>query len=736
MLFGLEKRRRWILGLSLLILLALPCSLGAKQRLSTPKKSSVKKSKKRKRKLRAWPRPKQLVESIQPLLEIEPTRVWAKQTLTLIDLLIQCETVGAPENQPIFSQLKNQIAKLDELTVRVSERPVQHPANAIGPLAGELRRLRYQLVRRLVIWIPLYEIASAEKSIPAKELLKSVPMAQQANGVKIRFDGVEPVWHDYLLVKETEAAFNRLDSSVQDKQDAARKLLARIYSPSLSKAQSEFVQKTVDENSISFFKKHAAKPVDYSVVLRNLERHEAYESGLSQKYLNDSYQSMLWSDQVPLRQLAAAIDTHYRNANFRVTISEKLINRLMPEMPETTEPISEHLLGAQVYGQTNIRNRLRIGLIPDSDRIHLQLESTGSADTSTTALKSGFAVQNQGFSRFQVFQKLAISRNGIFSDRARAFSQSNNRMVGIRSNFDQIPVIGNLARRVARKQVQAQKQTADNLTKQKFEKGVEDYMQTEVEKQIRHMRNLVSQNLIQPLVSLELEPEPVQMTTTKEKLIVRYRLAGRDQMAANTTRPKAWPGSQLSLQVHHSAVNNFLDRIGLAGKDFTTDSLTTHLRDAMGLPYKEVDSKKKAKITFSKTQPIRVSFVDGKFQIDLNIDSFEPIGSKRTKTWRKLVIRCCYAPSVSGSQVLLTREGSISLPGRRKAVMDELVIRAIFDKVFENQYHFQPLPDSLAKPMNSPDLVIAHLIIDNGWLGVSLIDAPVIAQPGDAAIRR
>ena len=219
-------------------------------------------------------------------------------------------------------------------------------------------------------------------------------------------------------------------------------------------------------------------------------------------------------------------------------------------------------------------------------------------------------------------------------------------MVGIRSHFDQIPVVGNLARRVAKKQVQAQKQTADNLTKQKFEQGVEKFMQEEVEKQIRNMRNVVSTNLIQPLVALELEPEPVQMTTTKEKLVVRYRLAGRDQMAANTTRPKAWPGSQLSLQVHHSAINNFLDRIGLAGNEFTTDSLTTHLRDAMGLPHKPVDSDKKAKLLFSNTQPIRVSFVDGKFQIELNIDSFQPLETNRTKTWRKLKIRCSYAPSV------------------------------------------------------------------------------------------
>ena len=687
---------------------------------------SVASRKKKKRKLRAWPKPKALVESIEPLLETPETAEWAKQTLTLIDLLIQCDHVGSSENRPIFTQLQKQILRLDEMIVQASTpaNPSSHPST--GMLAGELRRLRYQMVRRLVIWLPLYEMASQpEEQVTAKQSLK----AELTGAARIRFDGVEPIWHNYLLVKETEAAFNRLDGDQESRVEASRKILARVFSPSLSKAQAEFVQQSLNENSIDFFKSYASSPIDLSTLLRNLERHEAYESGVSQKYLNDSYQNLLWSSEPAQRRLASVLDTHYRNANFRVTISESLINRLIPEMPEMTEPIAENLLGAQVYGQTNIRNQLRIRLIPDAERIHLQLESIGSADTSTTALKSGFAVQNQGFSRFQVFQKLAISRNGIFSDRARAISQSNNRMVGIRSNFDQIPVVGNLARRVAKKQVQAQKQTADNLTKQKFEQGVEKFMQEEVEKQIRNMRNVVSTNLIQPLVALELEPEPVQMTTTKEKLVVRYRLAGRDQMAANTTRPKAWPGSQLSLQVHHSAINNFLDRIGLAGNEFTTDSLTTHLRDAMGLPHKPVDSDKKAKLLFSKTQPIRVSFVDGKFQIELNIDSFQPLETKRPKTWRNLKIRCSYAPSVSGSQVLLTREGSISLPGLRKAITDDLIIRAIFDKVFEDQYHFDPLPDSLAKPMNSPDLTIAHLIIDNGWLGVSLIDAPRIARP-------
>ena len=279
-------------------------------------------------------------------------------------------------------------------------------------LAGELRRLRYQMVRRLVIWLPLYEMASQlEERVTAKQSLK----AELSGAARIRFDGVEPIWHNYLLVKETEAAFNRLDGDQESRVEASRKILARVFSPSLSKAQSDFVQQALNENSIDFFKSYASSPIDYSTLLRNLERHEAYESGVSQKYLNDSYQNLLWSSEPAQRRLASVLDTHYRNANFRVTISESLINRLIPEMPEMTEPIAENLLGAQVYGQTNIRNQLRIGLIPDAERIHLQLESIGSADTSTTALKSGFAVQNQGFSRFQVFQKLAISRNGIFS---------------------------------------------------------------------------------------------------------------------------------------------------------------------------------------------------------------------------------------------------------------------------------------------------------------------------------
>ena len=97
LMLGVFKK---ILCWTILFSLLISCGLESQAEAQAIRSKSVATRKKKKRKLRAWPKPKALVESIEPLLEIPETAEWAKQTLTLIDLLIQCDHVGSSEKSP------------------------------------------------------------------------------------------------------------------------------------------------------------------------------------------------------------------------------------------------------------------------------------------------------------------------------------------------------------------------------------------------------------------------------------------------------------------------------------------------------------------------------------------------------------------------------------------------------------------------------------------------------------
>jgi len=59
-------------------------------------------------------------------------------------------------------------------------------------------------------------------------------------------------------------------------------------------------------------------------------------------------------------------------------------------------------------------------------------------------------------------------------------------------------------------------------------------------------------------VRSRLRPEAVDMQTTEDRLIARYRLAGFEQAGAFTPRPQAPADSLLSIQVHESMLNNIV----------------------------------------------------------------------------------------------------------------------------------------------------------------------------------
>ena len=96
----------------------------------------------------------------------------------------------------------------------------------------------------------------------------------------------------------------------------------------------------------------------------------------------------------------------------------------------------------------------------------------------------------------------------------------------------------------------------------------------------------MNENMFGPLVKLSLEPTILDAQTTKERLTMRLRVAGEDQLGSNTPRPQAPSDCLISFQIHESMINNALSRLQLEGKTFTLPSLPSVLpSDSNGRTY-------------------------------------------------------------------------------------------------------------------------------------------------------
>ncbi len=199
----------------------------------------------------------------------------------------------------------------------------------------------------------------------------------------------------------------------------------------------------------------------------------------------------------------------------------------------------------------------------------------------------------------------------------------------------------------------------------------------QLQSKIRNSQTQFESRLLSPLQGLSLEPTIVDMQSTEERLIVRYRVASEMQMGANTARPIAPADSLISVQIHQSAFNNVASQIVTGGRDWTAQELADQIADFLKQPKKqlELEQGEDVRVRFQPNNPITLDFQDGKLWLTLRIESIEQPGRLHIKNF---VIHAAYTPTVKGLWAGLERDGTVSVEGQSLArATDFLCVRSL-----------------------------------------------------------
>ncbi len=680
-----------------------------------------------------WPAPVKLLDQLDQL-KGTPAERWAAGTLELLHDLsrVSVSTLATQAEAQDASEKVARLARQSQAVLQVVDSLQRTRASgqssASADLVNRLYQIRYCINRRITVWNAMLEVASR----PTRASQRS-PFSL-ANHGRIRFQSLDDQWSDYLFLDDLKREFNSLSPSSDRQKSVARRTLARIYSPVLKPEQKQFLDQSFDPQLISLLKQSASDPVNVQDFLRRMEQHEQHPTGATEFRLNNLYQDLVWSEDARDQNAAQAIQLHYRNANVRLSVSGDLLNRLIPEMPSKRERVSDQMLGAAVSGQSYISNRLHVELIPDPNQVQLRLQTVGTVRSNTVARRDGFAIQNQGLARFQVFQRLAFGRDGIdSSEQPVAYSTADQQVVGMRSKLDGVPLFGRLARKIASQKIQDEAPKTRKLVRSKVEREASERMQEQVEIQLQQMSESLYDNVLQPLLALDLEPEPVQMSTTEDEVVMRYRIAGRDQMAASTARPAAVAGSLCNCQMHESLLNNAIMRLGLNGQQFTAQELQQHFQKLLGNQPTEVTDPKEAppeaQFEFAPLDPVRIRLNDQKLAVELNLASMQ-IGEG--KKWKRISVKTSYVPRVeNGTIVLEQSDEGIRLKGKRLRFRDQVALRTVFEVMFKSEYRVNALPVKFQQKVGS-ELSITQLVLSDGWVGISIDDAKQSAAAQEA----
>jgi hypothetical protein len=659
-----------------------------------------------------WTYPRALVEQLQALVAADPRAAGpVEETLSQIDTLVKLPAIDDPAAEPCLQRLRALALQIRDTSLQFSDEDAR----------SRWLRAGYSIARRQTIWNAGHELES-RRDVP----LAPHPNAQQweatlrAVEAHLNATPVALPWRQYLLIAKAREMLGSQVHPAEEQRALAREILHRMQSAHLSQSQADFIAGGPFDAFSEQLRAFADEPREYGRLFAAVEAYEAGELTAQSTALADIYEELRWSPDPAVNRLADIVNEYYRNANVRVAISAQLVNRMLPNQTYMAEPVKDMIQGAQVYGTSQTSARLRLVLLPDRRRWRLGLEAHGAVASTTASSKGPATFYQDGLSHYRARKLLTVDRRGIRLFNAEGEANANSQLQDYETDFDGIPLLGSIARAIARKEYDEQSHAAQSEVEGKIANRASSTLDYEVAARIEKTKSDFQQKLLTPLQELKLEPTAVDMETTAERLIARYRLAGKDQLSAHTPRPQAPNDSLLSVQVHETALNNAINRLGLQGRRIELRELYKELttRFSQSPPPVPDDLPEGVFVTFAQEDPVRVDCEDGRVRLTIRLEEL----ASDNNAWKNFTVRGYYVPDADQLDANLVRDGVIELAAdrRRLGIGDQVALRTIFSRVMSKNRKISLLNETLAKSPNLRDQQVTQFVIHDGWIGVAL----------------
>jgi hypothetical protein len=663
---------------------------------------------------KAWPYPSGLVEQLNILSATNPAAApWADQVKAEIDRLVLAESLADPRVPSVLTTL-HQLAQAGKQLAE-SQPDVESRSSVL--------RAGFAIVRRLVIWDQVHALSAQPLLFTAAPVVDHQAWNRAMGEVDalLQASGAAANWRKYLLIDRARQQIDSRSTSLAEQRDLARQMLHRLESTQLSHAQQEFLKTPALVALTSELRARSVETPNFVALLGAIERYEHIDSTSHARRLALEYDALRWNSDPGIKELAETVNAYYRNANVRVALSSELINRLLPRAQSQFEPVQDMILGARVEGQSLTNTKLRLVLLPDEHRWNVGLEALGEVASNTASSKGPATFYQDGWSRFRARKRLTVDRRGIrlFSSQAAADAQSQ--LNDFETDFDGIPFLCGIVRAIARNQYDTSQSAAKVEVESRIVGRATSQLDREVGQRLEQAKRDFQARMVEPLRRLEVEPTAVDLETTADRLIGRYRLAGRDQISAHTPRPQAPGDSLLSVQIHETAFNNILDKLNLAGREIELHDLFREMTSRFNLEQAEIpeDLPEDVLVTFADEDPVRIDAQDGRVRLTIRL---KELAQGRRNRWTHFTVRGYYAPTADQLEANLEREGIIELIGDEGTIRlsDQIALRGIFARVLSRNRKLNLVNKQIAQSPELQDQQVTQFVIHDGWIGVAL----------------
>lgn len=674
----------------------------------------------------AWPFPRALAEQIEAVGRFTEATEWSAECLTVINRLSHCPSHQDLEAEQHLNQLRQLVGSARNLAKQIRE-PSCRTA---------LLRAAYAIQRRESVWRRVHQLASrsaTRRSVSDGEQDMRTVVASLRRWL-VEQDS-EP-WAQFLGLDKADAIAKNSNSTSSDMQQHARIILTRLELPDLNEGQLQFLAAEPIAAYQLRLRHWAAEPFNYMRLLQEVEEFELTPGERQGEVLAERIATMRWSDRESERELAEQLSVFYRNANFRITLSDDFVNRLLPPPQSFLEDVDDYVVGAHVVGRSETSADLSIRLEPSPRRWQMTFEATGFVASETASTRGPVTTFQDGLSEYLVRKHLAVDpTEGVMSSPSEAFAASESDLVGLRTDFDGVPLLNFIARSLALQQYDSAAGEARYAVDNKVASRAQSRVDTEIEQRLNEIEQRLSTSVMDPLAELRLDPTVTDMQTLNGALVARFRLADKDQLAAFTPRPREPQGSMISVQLHESALNNAIEGLQLAGQRIELTELyrkISRLANAADQPVELPEElPRNVYVTFVDQDPIRVRFRDGRLHLSIDVKTLE----SEEKSWGRFGVDIYYRPDPDQVEANLVRDGVIEVRGHM-SFRDRIPLRAVFGKVFAKNREITLLNDHLQEGTRLQGLRVSQFVMRDGWLGLAISPRETAANEPESDLVR
>ena len=460
-----------------------------------------------------------------------------------------------------------------------------------------------------------------------------------------------------------------------------------------------------------------SQPLDDSTLANALETYEQSRDPRLGRQLVQQQRALESSSDSLDRALADTVEQHYRNANVRVTLTAELLNRLIGPERSDVRPISDRIAGAQVHGRAHTRSESHVRLAPAVGHWKLDVEATGVVESNTLADGGPVRLRSRGETDFTARRSIVVDANGVTLQPTVVNASSHNRLVGVTTDYDWVPLFGSYTRQRALAQYRSQQHRAIVASETRVERHAGDQMDEQTLQAVNDIRAQIRERLTDRLSEFDIELTPVELTSTEERVVARLRVAGDHQLGSHTPRPRALSDSLASFQVHETALTNAAVSLALDGQRFTAPELQKLLREKLPNQVASIPPAARPDTVFQFVAEDAVQFriENGRLELTIALASLEREG----RTMRDVVVHAYYVPLISGLKAELVRDGSLGIEGRLSST-DRARMHNIFNAVLPPDRRLPIVPISDPADPRLEGLMITQLVLEDGWLGVAI----------------